>query len=316
MPYKQTATPCVVRLVALRGLSPARLAQCQAVRAEAGRLWTDLIRLHTQARAQGQWLSAGEFELATKDGQYTLHSQSVQALCQKFAANVDTATEVRRQEMSELGHVQTAYPHHPKTYQTVVWKDQALTILPSGSLRLPTGAQRPPLLLPLPSEYQTANLRRTELTWRADHYELCLTLDSGAALPPPLPTGAVAGVDLGEVHVAARAADALAKDGIGIDLIDLRTIWPWDKKRVFDSVAKTKRLIVAHEAVAVAGFGAEIIATVAEQFDGAVAVRRLGAPRAPVGYAPPVEDAVRVSEAAITAAAWALVEGAAKGVRQ
>jgi len=120
----------------------------------------------------------------------------------------------------------------------------------------------------------------------------------------------------GEVHVAARSADALAKDGIGVELIDLRTIWPWDKKRVFDSVAKTKRLIVAHEAVAVAGFGAEIIATVAEQFDGAVAVRRLGAPRAPVGYAPPVEDAVRVSEAAITAAAWALVEGAAKGVRQ
>ena len=120
----------------------------------------------------------------------------------------------------------------------------------------------------------------------------------------------------GEVHVAARSADALAKDGIGVELIDLRTIWPWNKKRVFDSVAKTKRLIVAHEAVAVAGFGAEIIATVAEQFDGAVAVRRLGAPRAPVGYAPPVEDAVRVSEAAITAAAWALVKGAAKGVRQ
>jgi len=52
MPYQQTATPYVVRLVALRGLSPARLAQCQAVRAEAGRLWTDLLRLHTRARAR------------------------------------------------------------------------------------------------------------------------------------------------------------------------------------------------------------------------------------------------------------------------
>jgi putative transposase len=41
------------------------------------------------------------------------------------------------------------------------------------------------------------------LTGRADHYERCLTLDAGAALPPPLPAGAVAGVDLGEVHVAA-----------------------------------------------------------------------------------------------------------------
>src|SRR5215831_5246952 len=126
MPYKQTSTPCVVRLVALRGLSPTRLAQCQALRLEAGRLWTDLVRLHAQARAQGRWLSAGELEQATKGGQYSLHSQSVQALCQKFAANVDTATELRGQELTETGHAQTAYPHHPKGYQTVMWKDQAL----------------------------------------------------------------------------------------------------------------------------------------------------------------------------------------------
>ena len=179
MPYKHTSTQCVVRLVALRDLSPARLAQCQALRAEAGRLWTDLVTLHARARAQGQWLSAVELEQATKGGQYALHSQSVQALCQKFAANVATAVELRQQEMSELGHVQTAYPHHPKGYQTVVWKDQALTILPSGSLRLPTGAQRPPLLLPLPDDYRQATLRRAEVTWRADHDELCLTLETG-----------------------------------------------------------------------------------------------------------------------------------------
>src|SRR6516225_5709020 len=182
MPYQQTATPCVVRLIALRGLSPARLAQCQAVRAEARRLWTDLLRLHTRARTEGRWLSAGELEQATKGGQYALHSQSVQALCQKFAANLDTATELRRQEWAETGHLQTQYPHHPKGYQTVIWKDQALQILPSGSLRLPTGAQRPPLLLPLPSEYHTADLRRAELTWRADHYELCLTLETQETL--------------------------------------------------------------------------------------------------------------------------------------
>ena len=144
MPYKQTATQCVVRLVALRGLSPATRLQCQAVRAEAGRVWTDLVRLHTQARAHGQWLSAGEFELATKGGQYTLHSQSVQALCQKFAANVATATELRRLEWAETGHLQTASPHHPKGYQTVIWKDQALTVAPAGQLRLPTGSSAHP----------------------------------------------------------------------------------------------------------------------------------------------------------------------------
>jgi putative transposase len=192
-----------VRLIAWRGLSPATLAQCQALRAEAGRLWTDLVTLHAQARAQGHWLSASELEQATKGGQYLLHSQSVQALCQKLAANVETTTELRRREWAETGHIQTAYPHHATAYQTVVWKDQALHLLPSGQLRLPTGGQRPPLLLPLPEEYQRANLRRAELTWRADHYELCLTLETGEALPPPLPTGEVAGVDLGEVHVAA-----------------------------------------------------------------------------------------------------------------
>jgi putative transposase len=127
----------------------------------------------------------------------------VQALCQKFAANLETATELRRRELAEIGHIQTAYPHHPKVYQTVIWKNQALQVLPNGLLRLPSGGQRPPLVLPLPAEYHTTNVRRVELTWRADHYELCLTLDTGAALPPPLPARAVAGVDLGEVHVAA-----------------------------------------------------------------------------------------------------------------
>ncbi len=203
MPYKQTTTHCIVRLVALRGLDSATLDQCQALRQEAGRLWTDIVTLHAQAQAQGRWLSASDLEQATKGGQYALHSQSVQALCQKFAANVETAAELRRQECAETRHIQTAYPHHPKVYQTVVWKDQGLTVLPSGELRLPTGGQRQPLLLPLPEEYRQANLRRVEMTWRADHYELCLTLDTGAALPCPLSAGAVAGIDLGEVHIAA-----------------------------------------------------------------------------------------------------------------
>jgi hypothetical protein len=68
MPYKQTATHCVVRLLALRGLSAATLAQCQTLRQEAGRLWTDLVALHMQAREHGQWLGAGNLEQATKGG--------------------------------------------------------------------------------------------------------------------------------------------------------------------------------------------------------------------------------------------------------
>ena len=73
MPYQQTSTPCVVRLVALRGLSPATLAQCQALRAEARRVWTDLLILPAQARLQERWRSAGALEQATKGGQDALH---------------------------------------------------------------------------------------------------------------------------------------------------------------------------------------------------------------------------------------------------
>src|SRR5262249_25147709 len=135
--------PCVV--------SPRR--SCRSVRrssAEAGRLWTDLVRLHAQTRAQGRWLSAGALEQATTGGRYALHRQSVQALCQKFAANLEPATALRtqdKQELADTGHIQTAYPHRPKADPTVVWKDQALTVVPSGQLRLPTGSQRPPVLL-------------------------------------------------------------------------------------------------------------------------------------------------------------------------
>ena len=102
------------------------------------------------------------------------------------------------------------------------------------------------------------------------------------------------------VQLAAVAADAAAKAGISVELIDLRTIWPWDRDTVLASAAKTKRLVVAHEAVQAGGFGAEIAATVAEELG--VPVKRVGGPRIPVGYSRPLEDAARVSVDAIARA--------------
>jgi pyruvate dehydrogenase E1 component beta subunit len=94
-----------------------------------------------------------------------------------------------------------------------------------------------------------------------------------------------------------KAADALRQRGVGVDLIDLRSLWPWDREMVMDSVARTGRLVVAQEAVQVGGFGAEIVAEVCEELWSALRapVRRLGAPRCPVPFSLPLEEACRVS---------------------
>ncbi|MGR3598809.1 MAG: alpha-ketoacid dehydrogenase subunit beta [Heliomarina sp.] len=98
-------------------------------------------------------------------------------------------------------------------------------------------------------------------------------------------------------HGCMKAAETLAGEGIEAEVIDLRTLWPWDREAVFASVEKTGRLLVVHEAVAVSGFGAEIAASVAEalHFRLKAPVARLGAPRIPVAYAPTMEDEARVS---------------------
>ena len=109
-----------------------------------------------------------------------------------------------------------------------------------------------------------------------------------------------------QVQVCRQACDALASEGIEVDLIDLRTLWPWDRQTVLASAARTGRLLVAHEAIQVAGFGAEIAATVAEELG--IPVRRLGAPRIPVGYAPVLEAQARVSVDATVQAARQLLK--------
>ncbi len=102
-------------------------------------------------------------------------------------------------------------------------------------------------------------------------------------------------------HAALEAAALAEKVGVSLEVIDLRTLWPWDREAVLDSAARTGRVLVAHEAVQVAGFGAEIAATLAEE--SSARVRRLGAPRIPVGYSLPLEDESRITPQAIAEAA-------------
>jgi len=103
----------------------------------------------------------------------------------------------------------------------------------------------------------------------------------------------------GALRGSLAAADSAARQGISVEVVDLRTIWPWDREAVFASVEKTGRLLVVHESVQVAGFGAEVAATVAEHFP--ARVMRLGGARLPVAYSKPLEDEARFGADAILA---------------
>jgi pyruvate dehydrogenase E1 component beta subunit len=109
-----------------------------------------------------------------------------------------------------------------------------------------------------------------------------------------------------QLQVCASACEQLAAQGVEVELIDLRTIWPWDRQSVLNSCARTGHLLVVHEAVQAAGFGAEIAATAAEATG--CKVKRLGAPRIPVGYAPVLEAESRISPEQVMAAVHAMLK--------
>jgi len=93
------------------------------------------------------------------------------------------------------------------------------------------------------------------------------------------------------VHAACKAAEQLASEGIEVEVLDLRSLQPWDEKAVFDSLSRTHRLIIAHEAVQAFGVGAEIAACVAENaFDELdTPILRVAAPFMPAPFARSLE---------------------------
>lgn len=103
---------------------------------------------------------------------------------------------------------------------------------------------------------------------------------------------------------ALEAAEELEKDGIDVEIIDPRTLYPFDMESVHRSVKKTRHLLVAHEAVRDYGWGAEFVANAVEAAwdDLAAAPVRLGAARTPIPYSEELESAVVPQADAIAAA--------------
>jgi 2-oxoisovalerate dehydrogenase E1 component len=95
------------------------------------------------------------------------------------------------------------------------------------------------------------------------------------------------------VHEAVAAAERVGDEGISVEVIDLRTAAPLDVAPILESVHKTSRLLIAHEAVVPFGIGAEIAATVAREsfWDLDAPIERIGAAATPPPYAPDLERA-------------------------
>jgi 2-oxoisovalerate dehydrogenase E1 component len=106
------------------------------------------------------------------------------------------------------------------------------------------------------------------------------------------------------VQRSMQAVRELEKDGLSVEVIDLRSLQPWDKEMVCESVSKTSRLLVVHEDIRDFGFGAEVAAYVTENcfFDLDAPVKRVGAKFSHVAYEPTLEDAILPQSSDISAA--------------
>jgi len=111
------------------------------------------------------------------------------------------------------------------------------------------------------------------------------------------------------IYVADDAAADLANEGVSAEVIDLRSIIPFDEEAILNSVAKTNRVIILHEAPLTGGAGAEFAARIAEKaFDYLDApIKRVAALDVPTPYSPPLEAAALPDKARVLAAARELL---------
>jgi putative transposase len=185
-----------VRIYPLKGLDSRTRARLKGAQMEASRVWMYCMERHRVARlARTAWPDRDDLQCETKGGQYRLHSQSIQMVCQQFLANVKTIKQLRP---SNPRH---RYPYHPKKYMTVHWPAQAIS-RQGKRLILPMGRGRKSLSFHLPDLPE--QIGAVSLVWNGG-YELHLVVP--AALSASAETTSRQSVrataDLGEIHQVA-----------------------------------------------------------------------------------------------------------------
>ena len=93
------------------------------------------------------------------------------------------------------------------------------------------------------------------------------------------------------VWTALAAAEALAEQGLDAEVLDLRSLWPWDRQALYNSVRKTHRVLFLQEDTRSGGLAGELAAQIADElfFELDAPIRRVAAPDTPVPYSPPLE---------------------------
>jgi putative transposase len=185
-----------VHIYRLKLLDRRQRSRMRAAQQEAASVWMYCLQLHRAARAERtRWPSQVDLQRATKGGQFALHSQSIQLVCQQFLANVQA---IKRLRQSNPRH---RYPYRPKKYMTVCWPAQAIS-RQGKQLILPMGRGRPSLSFHVPD--LPPAIGAVSLVWRGG-YELHIVVptvpEAQAAIPADCPVHAA--VDLGEIHQAA-----------------------------------------------------------------------------------------------------------------
>jgi putative transposase len=164
------------------------------LREEAARCWNEIVKFHRRVyRKKGIWLSKAAVQRWAK-GRFALHSQTVQALIDRYFANCETARKVRQQG------TKTRYPYKRKRYQTPVWKGQSIRVR-DGKIILPNGQGRDPLIIALLEELQNVTICQAELLWQDGSYYLSICVEAPAE--ELIDGDGVAAIDQGEIHAIA-----------------------------------------------------------------------------------------------------------------
>lgn len=179
---------------------------------ESARVWNFCTETHKKAREEKRkWPWRDELQKLTK-GKFQLHSQSVQAVCHAFLANVDTATQLKKTNK------RIRLPYKEKHFYPLMWPKQAV-FYENGCLTLPMGRKRKSLQFRVDLEGE--NIGACKIVWN-DGYELHVVIESEEPIIDMTKEPKRAAVDLGQIHLAAVTIEngkSLIVSGRGIRTI-------------------------------------------------------------------------------------------------